>query len=838
MNTHYVYDIEVFKYGWCVVFKNTETGEFTEFICTSDSVDTHIREWIDMTEPLLCGFNSKHYDDYILKAIYYYFEIFDIKSLNDWIISGNQGWDWPKWNYQKSSFSSYDVRDDLPINLSLKALEGNMGLTIIESSIPFDLDRPLTADEWEETLRYCRWDVDATDQLRLKRQAYLQSKVYVGQLAGLSECQSLAMTNAKLTSAYLAGTNAKVKRWNDELEYHCPDNVDVQSAEVMKFFSKIDPTYEAKETVQLAGVDHTLAYGGLHGARPNYIGFSDKTHKLVNVDVTSYYPSLMIRNGYVSRAVPTPSDFEKVYIERIEAKKSGDKSKNEALKLVLNTTYGAMKNQYNPLYDPLMANSVCISGQLYLIDLIEKLVDNPKVVLVQSNTDGILISYPNAEDDAVKEVVCKWEKRTKFVMEFDDVDCIYQKDVNNYVMKTMDGKIKVKGGYVSIYSGGTYENASIPIVAKAIVEYLLNGTPVETTIEQSTEIRDFQFIAKAGHAYDRTVQEVKGQLIDVQRANRVYASVDQEFGTIYKIKSKENRKDKIASLPEHCLIDNGNTATFDDIDKKFYISMSKDRIIDFIGDQLTTNKKESIMTTKVGTTNAASEKTSPKTFSEKMLDLRKELSSYVWEKDGKNIAQKYKYITEAQYKKYFEKALETVGLDYMCNIDEVLFFRDLSESSSGNKSHLTQIKATYSISDPISDDQRDYTSFGQGTDQGDKGIYKAMTGALKYFIATNFLIAESNDPENDEEETKPKSNRPVAPDKREEIKKELMSNDELATTEQKNLIKQYRDQLKVAGDTETVKRINTTMKAKPTKVQAGALIMDLEELVEELDDEL
>lgn len=226
----------------------------------------------------------------------------------------------------------------------------------------------------------------------------------------------------------------------------------------------------------------------------------------------------------------------------------------------------------------------------------------------------------------------------------------------------------------------------------------------------------------------------------------------------------------------------------------------------------------------------------PKSFAEKMFDLRKEMASYVWEKDGKNVAQKYSYITEAQYKKYFEKALEAIGLDYFSDINDVDFMQNLSQSNAGNWTHLTTVKATYTIFDPISGEGRSYTSFGQGADSGDKGIYKAMTGALKYFIATNFLIAENNDPESDEE-SKPKNNRPAAPEKREEIKKELMAKDEPATTEQKNLIKTYRDKLKAAESFNIVNHINATMKNKPTKVQAGALIMDLEELIEELNDE-
>lgn len=848
---HYVYDIEVFKHGWLVVFKNIETGELVDFKCADDSSETFIEQVIEGA--LLCGFNNKHYDDYILKAIYHGFSRVQIKELNDWIIGGNQGWEWPKWNRHKTPFESYDVRDDLPITLSLKEIEGNMGLSIVESSVPFDLDRPLTDKEWKETIRYCRFDVEATDALRIKRQAYLKSKIHVGSMAGLTAAKAMGMTNAKLTAAFLAGTAAKAKQWGDDTDYKRPRNVKVANKEVRAFFKDIDPTYERKQTVTIAGVEHTLAYGGLHGARPNIIAVSGPvgnrfktSRKLLNIDVTSYYPSLMIQNGYVSRAVPNPEDFEKVYHERVEAKKNGDKAKNEALKLVLNTTYGAMNNQYNPLNDPLQANSVCLSGQLYLIDLIEKLEAVPGLKLIQSNTDGILIEYDEQTEPAILATVGEWEQRTGFTMEYEAVDRIFQKDVNNYVMVTQLGKIKVKGSYVSNYTGGDIKNASLVIVAKAIVEYFINGTPVEETIESAKNILDFQMIAKTGRTYDKTIWRNgdRDDIQEIQRVNRVYASKDPDHGTIYKIKESENRKDKIANLPDRCQIDNDNELTLADIDKSFYIELAKKRIADFIGDQALPTpkpKKEDheMATSKAVTAAPETPAPTPKaasSFGEKLFNLRSELSTYVWEKDGTNVAQKYKYITEAQYKKYFEKALEAVGLDYYADIEAVDFVQNLSQSSSGNWSHLTTVKVGYFIIDPITAEARRYTSYGQGADSGDKGIYKAMTGALKYFIANNFLIAENNDPENDTEAPATTSKRPVSVTKRQEIKEELMNKEEPATEDQKNLVKRYRDQLKAAGNTEVVKRINSTMKANPTKVQAGALIMDLEELIEELDD--
>ena len=194
-----------------------------------------------------------------------------------------------------------------------------------------------------------------------------------------------------------------------------------------------------------------------------------------------------------------------------------------------------MKNKYNALYDPRMANAVCISGQLYLIDLIEKLETIPTFKLIQSNTDGLIVSYDTDLHGDIKAVVSEWEQRTGFTMGFDDIDCIFQKDVNNYVMRDTNGDVEVKGGYVSNYTGGDFTNNSLVIVAKAVVAYLLDGVPPEQTIGECNDKSQFQMICKAGRTYDKVIWTGLRDN-EVQNVNRVYASVNKDSGTLYKVK--------------------------------------------------------------------------------------------------------------------------------------------------------------------------------------------------------------------------------------------------------------------------------------------------------------
>ena len=295
----------------------------------------------------------------------------------------------------------------------------------------------------------------------------------------------------------------------------------------------------------------------------------------------------MINNGYTSRNIPSPKIFEDIVRERKEAKRNGDKAKADALKLVVNTTYGAQLNEYNDLYDPLMARSVCISGQLYLLELAEHLfkeIDGLEIVAL--NTDGIEIIFDDSKYDEVQEIINEWQERTGFSLEEDKIKELYMKDISNYVEVLEDKTIKIKGGYLvrGISKAGAFNiNNNAVIVAKAIQEYLVSQTPIEKTIKECDDILQFQFIAKASSKYARAYQIIGDKEIPTQKVNRVYASKNKRYGKLYKVKKENGQIAKIEGLPEHCIIDNDNHLTIDDIDKQYYIDFAKKRVNDFLG---------------------------------------------------------------------------------------------------------------------------------------------------------------------------------------------------------------------------------------------------------------
>ena len=304
---------------------------------------------------------------------------------------------------------------------------------------------------------------------------------------------------------------------------------------------------------------------------------------------TECYPHLMTLMGYTSRNIPSPEVYAATIERRVKAKRSGDKATANALKLVLNTTYGAMLNRYNPLYDPLMGRSVCISGQLFLLELANHLVTDCKTLkVIQLNTDGIMVSFDEDEYQKVLEITGEWQERTGFELEEDTVKSICQKDVNNYVEVPFEGDPKIKGGVLvrGIAPAGAFNiNNNACVVAKAVKDYLAYGIPVEDTIMSCDRLLDFQLVAKAGSKYGDALHEVDGQMEVVQRVNRVYATEDHRYGTLYKIHLGTGNPVKIAGLPAKCVVDNDNHLTIDVVDRDWYIRQAKKYVRDFLGEK-------------------------------------------------------------------------------------------------------------------------------------------------------------------------------------------------------------------------------------------------------------
>ena len=642
-----VYDVEVFCEDWLVIFKDIETGKYT---CVHND-NEELKECIS-EDCIYIGFNSKHYDQFIIKAICCGFTPQEVKQVNDFIIGGGQGWECPMLRDFFFRFNNVDIKDDMQMGLSLKAIEGHLGLSVEESTVPFDIDRPLTEEELKETAKYCIHDVDTTEKLVELRKDYLKNKIHIGKLAGLDEVKAMGMTNAKLTAALL---KAEQKPHDDERKYVYPPNLKREyiPQEVFDFFDRMyDPEisdkelFSDKQTFSIGDCPGVVGYGGIHAAIPNYFFVETEDRVIRNKDVASYYPHLMTLCGYTSRNIPSAKVFEDVLETRMKAKASGDKATANALKLVVNTTYGALLNKYNDLFDPLMGRSVCITGQLFLMELAQHLyADIPDLKIVQLNTDGIMVECDRKYLPKLDEICDEWQSRTGFELEEDAVVRIAQKDVNNYVEVQEGGKAKSKGGYLvrGISTVGAFNiNNNACIVAAAVKEYLVNGVPVEDTINGCNDIFQFQLIAKAGVKYREAYHLVDGEKVPVQKVNRVYATKDERYGKLFKVKAENDSTAKIEMLPEHCIIDNDNHLTIDDVDKTFYIEMAKKRINDFLG--IKPEKKKGGRKKMATTKKTETADTAAMNIYQKLLKARAMFLEADVKKTGKNMHLSFKYF--------------------------------------------------------------------------------------------------------------------------------------------------------------------------------------------------
>ena len=270
-----IFDFEVTKYDWLFVGKDAESGIYT--VIHNDNEE--LTAFMDQN-PLLCGFNNKHYDDFIIKAILINSSPEEVKEVNDAIIvDGISGWEIPLIRECRIWFDSFDLMDDCQIGTSLKSIEGHLGMDIEESSVSFDIDHPWNEQELAEMIHYCKADVDATERLYHIRKSYIQNKIALANLKGIPVRKALRMTNAKLTAAFLDARLPDKPR-TDEREYKYPDNLLKQyiPQEVFDFFDRMhDPGISDEELfgrkleIMVRECPVTVAYGGLHGCIPHFV---------------------------------------------------------------------------------------------------------------------------------------------------------------------------------------------------------------------------------------------------------------------------------------------------------------------------------------------------------------------------------------------------------------------------------------------------------------------------------------------------------------------------------------------------------------------------------------
>ena len=883
------FDFEVTAFDWLLVIIDKLTGQ--EFYFHNDPYG--VEDFINAHDYIYVGYNNKHYDNYILKGILNHYSPEDIKKINDWIIvEKKNGWEYPFDDPYVKLPPTSDLMLDMPLRQSLKELEGNMCMNIKESSIDFNIDHAWTKEEFEEMLHYCIYDNKAVLKLIDERMGYLEAKVFNGEREGLTPEESLYRTNGQLAAIAL---NAQRQEFNDERDIQFPDTViwDNIPKEVNDFFnSTFDDSISSKDlfnrklTINLFGIEWTFGWGGVHASLENVILISSDDYVLLLADVVSLYPSLMEEYGLTSRAVPDPNKFFRMKYERVNAKHKGDKKTANNLKVPINTVYGISLQEFSDCYDPRNGRSVCVTGQLLLTDLCVELCNKCKAIKLNNvNTDGVGFAIHVSELEKAKSIMKEWEQRTRLELEIEKVNKIILKDINNYILIKEDGSLKVKGGYVSDYKP-SWKHNSLSIVATAIVKYFVEGKPVEETIYECDDPFKFQLIAKTGSTYDYTVHYVDGEEIPVQKVNRLYAVKNERYGVVKKVKKqyltldedgqrryyinqkgkrtyKKNwetddngdffiKKDTTQNCPTHAIIDNTCEITIDTIDREWYISIAKQRINDFLGikeeNKMATSKKitttnETVMPSIFNADGTLNETLARIQLYKKIQQVHEFLSKQKYVSDGYNSGQKYEYIKSYNYRELLGKACLQVGLLFK----PVIANHKIDKITTKNgEMNLTTIAGNFCFIDPESGMHEDYTFFSDGADSLDKGIFKAETLGLKYFVLNTFLLPQQQDeidPEQEEKPekkaSKPSTNAPATTEQRKEAKEKVVADNNATTEYVKQLIGVMGKIREVEKDYEetTWNKLFDCMNGDATisKTEAVGLMTQFEEKLDELE---
>lgn len=603
--TIYIYDIEVFKKDNLFVFRDYFTKEWTVI---HNDLDALRKFYLANRDSLFVGYNSHSYDSNVMRAYLQGKNPFHVSKAI--IESDDRALVYKMFDTKKTPLFGMDLYQDNR-GFSLKEHSAFMGINIKETEVDFDLDRELTEEEQVLNELYCKNDVLATEKRFEQNIGMLVAKAAIALYFGLDK-MALSMTNANLT-AELLGAEKTPDRGDELDKYELPEGFEIESETIRQAFMTDD--FEANEKghasisldVPRRDVTEVLGVGGIHGAKESFIHVGNFHAR----DVGSLYPNTMVLFDYLSRNIPEDKRhiYQMLLDERMEAKYSNKEFTEikgvqiptklliNGYKLPLNTKYGAMGAEFNKLYDPRMRLLVCITGQMAMWDLLEKIEDH--ATIIQSNTDAhYYIPFSEEDEKAIDEIANDWMKRTGYTLDDDPFREIYQANVNNYLAVTTDGKVKFKGA-IGLTNGLKVSKA---IVSNAFINYVVSGKDYRDFIYECNDLRQFQMITKTGWTFDDTiVRNSEGNEMKAQKVNRAFAIKDPNKAVeIFKVKrgaiveeegttilGDDSYTKGLPNAPEYYAIDNDAIGegwiTLADIDKEYYINQVEDLLVMWFG---------------------------------------------------------------------------------------------------------------------------------------------------------------------------------------------------------------------------------------------------------------
>jgi len=619
----YVYDVEIFPNCFHCCCKDTETGRLYKFEISErrnqleDLVDFFYYTHEDYFK-LFCGYNNHHYDDVIinymidyrkkLASLPYWKICNSLFNLSTTIVEDEDGSreKLKRWKYAHC-FESMDL---LTMQFSQKL---RVGLKTMQVTMHYknvyeyegDFDQPLPVDKIDEMIAYNINDVESTTELLNRLKEQIDLRLFIEKEHGI-DC--LSMDSVKMAETFLLEEYSKksgipknvIKEMRSPMDYiplkdvilpfikyKNPKLQDVlEDMKKQVVYSKERKGYEKKFV--LSNVVYSVGVGGIHSIHTPKIFLPKDDEHIGHADVTSMYPSLLIKYQFGPRHLGKLfcDIFEGIYYERIEAKRTGQKIKNLFLKIVLNSPTGKMQQEVSWMYDPFNVFKIRINGQLILLMLVDRLLELG-CEIIQVNTDGVVYRAKNSLKDGIERAIKEVEQITQLGFEVDEYEAFYQYAINDYfgVMKGYSESkdpdlIERKGMFITKTKLG--KGLAPVIIPKAVIEYFVNKIPVTETIEKDRDIRDFLM----SQAVDKKFKVVHGEK-PIQRINRFYASTDGPY--LYKVDPNGDR-DKTNMLTKSgvTILNKFDDTPIEDrkINYRYYISEAKKVIADFTEQQL------------------------------------------------------------------------------------------------------------------------------------------------------------------------------------------------------------------------------------------------------------
>lgn len=615
-----VYDIEIFPNVFHCTCKDTETNKLYFFeISNRKNQLTQLVDFFfykNMGDKIFCGYNNKHYDDVIINYLIDFYYKMDtltydkicksLFNLSHTIVTSEEGdtSKFKRWKYAKY-FYSMDLLTMLfssKLRVGLKEMQVTMHYKNVEE-YSGKFDDILKDSEINDMIQYNINDVESTTELLNRLSDDVQLRLFIEKEYGID---ALSMDSVKFGETILLKKYCEETKLSEQyvktlrspmdyiplkdvilpfISYKNPKLQDVlKDMKSQIVYSKERKGYEKKFV--LSDVCYSVGVGGIHSLHTPKIFIPSANEYIGHSDVASMYPSFIIKYKWIPRHLGKEfwQVYSQIYKERIEAKHSGQKLKNLALKLTLNSVTGKMQQETSWMYDPFSVFKIRINGQLILLMLVDRLLElNCKIV--QVNTDGVMYIAQETQRNAVQEAVHEVEQLSQLTFESDDYEAFYQYAINDYfgVEKGFSQShnpklIEKKGMFITDPRLG--KGLAPAIIPKAVINYFLTKQPTSEYIKKSKDIKDFLMYQRV----DKKFKVIHGDK-PVQRINRFYASTNDY--SLFKV----DETGKVANMLTKSgitILNNMNDIPIEDrhLNYQYYISEANKIISEFVYQQL------------------------------------------------------------------------------------------------------------------------------------------------------------------------------------------------------------------------------------------------------------